>query len=92
MLLGQTLDGMRVWDIRRAVQMIHFIREGDSAKVELSADDGVKMDAKIASLFEPGARLAMTSGTATTGTEPDFLNLQRLVDAQDLDKLRPPKP
>src|SRR6185436_17699381 len=37
MLLGQTLDGMRVWDIRRAVQVVHFVREADTAKVELTA-------------------------------------------------------
>ena len=33
-LLGQTLDGMRVWDIRRAIQTIHFTREGDAARHE----------------------------------------------------------
>ena len=37
MAWGQTLDGMRVWDIRRAIQMIHFVRDADVAKVEITA-------------------------------------------------------
>ena len=36
MLLGQTLEGMRVWDIRRAIQAIRSIREVDDLPVCLS--------------------------------------------------------
>ena len=32
MLLGQTLDGMRVWDIRRAIQVIQLVRRRRSGK------------------------------------------------------------
>jgi hypothetical protein len=35
MLLGQTLDGMRVWDIRCAVQALHSVPGMDAAKIEL---------------------------------------------------------
>ena len=47
-VLGQTLDGMRVWDIRRAVQMIHFVRDADVAKVELQATGQMGVNALYA--------------------------------------------
>ena len=56
MALGQTLDGMRVWDIRRAVQMIHFIRDADVAKVEITASGPMGVNALYASLFESSVR------------------------------------
>jgi hypothetical protein len=56
MALGQTLDGMRVWDIRRAIQMIHFVRDGDVAKVEMIASGQMGVNALYASLFEPSVR------------------------------------
>src|SRR6185369_14420930 len=46
MLLGQTFNGMQSWDIRRAVQMIHFVREGDEARVALSASPTLDSSAR----------------------------------------------
>jgi hypothetical protein len=81
MLLGQTLDGMRVWDIRRAVQMIHFVREADSAKVDLSASGPMAVNAGFASLFEPGARLLLTKDQfLPEAIQPDYLNILKLMD------------
>jgi hypothetical protein len=36
MLLGQTLDGMRVWDIRAAVQAVRSLKDLSSAQVCLA--------------------------------------------------------
>jgi hypothetical protein len=81
MLLGQTLDGMRVWDIRRAVRMVHFVREGDSAKVDLTATGPMAVNAGFATLFEPGARLLITKDLLVPeATQPDYLNVLKLVD------------
>ena len=81
MLLGQTLDGMRVWDIRRTVQMIHFVREADSAKVDLSASRPMAVNAGFASCFEPGARLMITNILLLPeATQPDYLNVLKVVD------------
>ena len=81
MLLGQTLDGMRVWDIRRALQIIHFVREADSAKVDLSASGPMAVNAGFASLFEPGARLLLTKDQfLTEAPQPDYLNVLKVLD------------
>jgi hypothetical protein len=81
MLLGQTLDGMRVWDIRRAVQMIHFVRESESARVDLSGSGVMAVNAGFASLFEPGARLLLTKDQVLPETtRPDYLNVLKVVE------------
>jgi hypothetical protein len=83
MLLGQTLDGMRVWDIRRAVQMVHFVREADTAKVELTASGPMAVNARYAAVFEPGIRkLELSALPDTEAGEPDYLNVFRFVDFQ----------
>lgn len=82
MLLGQTLDGMRVWDIRRAVQLIHFVREGDSARVALRASGAMAVNARFAALFEPGIRkLELTALPEAETDQPDYLNATRFFDA-----------
>jgi hypothetical protein len=52
-LLGQTLDGMRVWDIRRAVQALRAIPEMHGASLRLHATGASAALAVYASLFEP---------------------------------------
>jgi dienelactone hydrolase len=88
MLAGQTLDGMRVWDIRRAVQMVHFVREADTAKVELTANGEMAVNARYAAVFEPGVRkLELKALPETEAGEPDFLNVFRFLDFQRLIQL-----
>lgn len=81
MLLGQTLDGMRVWDIRRAVQLIHWVRAGDPAQVELRARGVMAVNARFAALFEPGVRkLELQAVPASPADSPDYLNVLRYFD------------
>ena len=81
MLLGQTLDGMRVWDIRRAVQMIHFVREGDRAKIELRAAGAMSSQVQLAALFEPGVgKLEVEPWREPKAGGGDYLNLTRYLD------------
>jgi dienelactone hydrolase len=81
MALGQTLDGMRVWDIRRAVQMIHFVRDGDVAKVEITASGPMGVNSLYASLFEPSVRRIELSQLPQSHTEgPDYLGVLRFTD------------
>ncbi len=85
MLLGQTLDGMRVWDIRRAIQLIHFVREADSARVDLSASGSMAVNAAIATHFEPGARVLMTKEQLPGDTvQPDYLNLLKVTGVSEI--------
>lgn len=51
-LLGQTLDGMRVWDIRRAVQTVRAIPGLQQTPLWIQAHREMAVDAIYASLFE----------------------------------------
>lgn len=85
MLLGQTLDSMRVWDIRRAVQMIHFVRDADVAKVEIQAIDKMAVNAMYAALFEPSVRKLELRDIPTTREEmPDYLGVLRVTDLPEV--------
>ena len=53
MLLGQTLDGMRVWDIRCAVQVLRSVPGMDTANIGLHAEGPMAVNALYAALFEP---------------------------------------
>jgi hypothetical protein len=85
MTLGQTLDGMRVWDIRRAVQMIHFVRDADAAKVEISASGQMGVNTLYASLFESSVRRIELNSLPKSQTEgPDYLGVLRFNDIPDV--------
>ncbi len=88
MLLGQTLDGMRVWDLRRAVQAIHFVREGDTVKIELRAAGAMSSQAQLAALFEPSVRkLAVEPWREPEAGGGDYLNLLKVLDADAVGRL-----
>ncbi len=81
MLLGQTLDGMRVWDIRRAIQAVHYVRADDKGKIELSADGTMAVNALYAALFEPNVRQLDLTRLPKSHTEgPDYLGVLKLCD------------
>jgi hypothetical protein len=80
MLIGQTLDGMRVWDIRRSVQALGAVG-GGSAPVWLEAEGGMAANALLAGLFESGVGgLSLARLPAGYRTAPDYLNLARVAD------------
>jgi len=83
MLLGQTLDGMRVWDIRRAIQVIHTLPGVESPRIELQATDGEAVNALHAALFEPSVRkleLIDLPETHMDANAPDYLNVLKFTD------------
>jgi hypothetical protein len=83
MLLGQTLDGMRVWDIRRAIKTVHWVREKKTVPFwfELHASGGMGVNALSAALFEPGVRrLELTQLPKSHRDGPDYLNVLKLLD------------
>jgi len=81
MLLGQTLDGMRVWDVRRAIQAL---RETDFAGgVPLIVQGRGQMAgvALYASVFEPDiAGLELWRLPRSHRDGPIFLNVLRYLD------------
>lgn len=81
MLLGQTLDGMRVWDIRRAVQSMKAIPETKAKTLSVQAGGQMGVNALYASLFEPSVRQLRLNQLPRSHAEgPDYLNVLQVVD------------
>lgn len=81
MLLGQTVGGMRVWDIRRAIQAIQRVREAGPARVELRAEGAMAANALYAALFEPCVRKLELVDLPQSHTQgPDYLNVLKVTD------------
>jgi dienelactone hydrolase len=81
MLLGQTLDGMRVWDVRRAVQAVRAVPVVKDAPLWLQGEREMAVNALYASLFEPNvARLDLWHLPTSHMQGPDFLNVLRILD------------
>ncbi len=81
MLLGQTLDGMRVWDIRRTIQAVRSIDGLKKTPLWLQARQDMAVNALYASVFEPniaGLDLCQLPNSHRNG--PDYLNVLRVLD------------
>lgn len=82
MLLGQTLEGMRVWDIRRAIDTVRQPDViGAGAPLQLAGERNQAVNALYASLFSEGvAGVEMIAPPASHHTGPDYLNVLRFLD------------
>jgi hypothetical protein len=81
MLLGQTLAGMQVYDVRRAIQTLRSLDAAKGAKVALSAQRHMAVAALYASLFEPNiASVTLISPPNSHDGGPDLLNVRRFLD------------
>ena len=81
MMLGQTADGMRVWDVRRAIQAIRTFESIKEAPLTLTGRDKMSGIALYASLFEPDiTRLYLSHLPETHRDGPTILNVMRYLD------------
>ncbi|MCP4610786.1 MAG: prolyl oligopeptidase family serine peptidase [Planctomycetes bacterium] len=81
MMLGQTVDGMRVWDVRRAIQALRTFESFKDARVTLTGRDKMAGIALYASLFESDINRLFLSHLPTTHRDgPVFLNVLRYLD------------
>jgi dienelactone hydrolase len=81
MLLGQTLDGMRVWDIHRTLQALGQVPEIRGVAPAILAWGDMAGVALYASLFDPQiTRLHLMDLPATHRDGPIFLNVLRCLD------------
>lgn len=79
-LLGQTLDGMRVWDLRRGIQAVRQVFP-TVRHLSLEASGLMNSHALWTALFEPGlAELRLSGGPRTFREGPDYLQVLRWVD------------
>lgn len=80
-LLGQSLDGMRTYDIRRAIQALRQDSEFANVPTWLQAHGTMGAMAMYASLFEkPMARIDLHSPPANHRNGPFLLNVRRFLD------------
>jgi len=80
-LLGQTLDGMRVWDVLRALQALEKIPGLKGKPLTVEAQGVTAGVALYASVFGPApSRLRLTNLPATHRDGPIFLNVLRFLD------------
>jgi len=81
MLLGQTLDGMRVWDVRRAVRALRSIKPLRRVPLTLQARQNMAGIALYAALFEPDVqKLNLWDPPASHHDGPILLNVLRYLD------------
>src|SRR5262249_23016242 len=81
MLLGETLDSMRVWDIRRAVQALRATEPFRGAEIVVDAKGEMGVNALYAAVFERGlSRVELTDIPLSHRSGPDYLNVLRFLD------------
>jgi hypothetical protein len=81
MLLGQTLDSMRVWDIRRAAQAVKALPEFKKTPLYVRAKGLMGVNAAYAALFEPEIQKLKLEGLPASQVEgPDYLNVLKVWD------------
>jgi dienelactone hydrolase len=79
MLLGQTADGMRVWDIRRTLQTLRELHPETPVSLIARGDMGV--NALYAAIFEPELHSIQLTRIPSSHREgPDYLNVLRFLD------------
>ncbi len=85
MLLGQTLDGMRVWDIRCAAQALKALPEFKQTPLHVRAQGQMAVNAAYAALFQPEiAKLVVADVPASHAEGPDYLNVLKVWDLPQL--------
>ena len=81
MLLGQTLEGMQVWDVRRAVQALRALPGHKNLPIRLEASGPMAGVALYAALFEPAVAELQLHDLHRSHTQgPQFLNVLRVLD------------
>ncbi|MGE0756716.1 MAG: alpha/beta hydrolase family protein [Pirellulaceae bacterium] len=80
-LLGQSLDSMRVWDTRRAIQAVRSVDDLKASPLWLQSHRAMAGNVLYASLFEPDiVRLDLYELPASHQAGPYYLNVSRFLD------------
>ena len=85
MLLGQTLDGMRIWDVRRAVQALAAIDSTPKLPLIIEGERQAAGWAVHASLWEPNIeRVGLFNPPPNHRDGPILLNVCRYLDMPEV--------
>jgi hypothetical protein len=80
-LIGQTLDGQRVWDVRRALAVLRERPDLKDVPLWLQGKNDMAGIALYAGIFEPDvARFDLWHPSASHQQGPTFLNVRRVLD------------
>lgn len=91
-LLGQTLDGQRVWDVRRALATLRGVEAIKGVPLWLQGKAEMAGIALYAALFEPDVvRLDLWNPPASHRQGPTLLNVRRTLDMPQAMALAFPK-
>ena len=81
MLLGQTRDGMRVWDVRRAVRLLSDLPAWKDAPIQLTGKGVMGGAGLYAAMFEPNVKKVEVYDLPATHREgPILLNVRKVFD------------
>jgi Acetyl esterase (deacetylase) len=84
-LLGQTVDGMGVWDIQRAIQTLQSVRENGGTRLSVHANGAMGVNALYSALFESSVReLELTNLPESHLHGPDYLGIMTICDIPDV--------
>ena len=92
MLLGQTLEGMRVWDIRASVASLRELPGWKDIRLTLLANGTMGVNTMYAALFEAdiaGVHVKNLPGSHMEG--PDYLNVLKYTDIPEVMQLLGPR-
>ena len=78
MLVGQTLDSMRVWDIQRGLDLLATLPETSNLKITATGTGNNAINLLYASLFTTQPRTMNLPESQMSG--PDYLNILRFID------------
>ena len=91
-LLGQTLDGQRVWDVRRGVAVLGGVSELKDVPLWLQGKGDMAGVVLYAGIFEPSvARLDLWDLPPSHRQGPTLLNVRRVLDTPQALALALPK-
>jgi len=91
-LIGQTLDGQRVWDVRRGLAVLRGVSDLKEVPLWLQGTGDMAGVVLYASLFEPDVvRLDLWYPPASHRQGPTLLNVQRTLDMPQAMALAYPK-
>ncbi len=84
-LLGTTIDAMRIWDIRRAVQTLRELDGGNTPDLWMQSRGIMAGNTLYAALFEPAiTRLDLHNLSGSHRDGPELLNVLRFADVPQI--------
>ena len=83
-LIGTTADTMRIWDIRRAMQVLRTLIPTSTESIDVYSSGSLSMHTLLASLYEPPVRTLHVAHPTEESSSFAVLNLFRVSSGDEL--------